>query len=191
MAKLNQIQMTVTGNTSTIEYRTSRNGTTFANFSVAQDASVLGKDGKWGRDDDPTWIRCVAVGEIAEHMRQSGMVKGVRVTVTGTFESRSYQDQRGQKSRTYELHATDVAASLRFATVTISKAQTANGFAGRQTQPAPQQAPAQPAYQPQQPAPQPPAGDGWTEAPAQPQTAYTQPAYNDGFAQAGQDQPQI
>ena len=130
MVSINRIPMTVTGNTNEIKYGTSSRGVVFANFSVAQTESILTQStGKW-EDGATTWIRCPVAGTIAEHMRASGMIKGVHVTVTGWYAQRSYETETHEKRTVFELNATDVAASLRYATVAISKVQTSNGFAG-------------------------------------------------------------
>lgn len=166
MTTINRIPMTVTGNTSEISYRTSRNGTTFASFSVCQQARIQDQDGKW-KDGAATWIRVTAAGPLAEHMRDSHMVKGVRVTVTGWYQQRDYQDEKGQRRSIFELHASDVAASLQYATVQITKPATAHGFAGSQPQTAGM-------------------GGGYPT-----QTGYGQPSYTDGFADANPQTPQI
>lgn len=180
MATINLIPMTVTGNTGAIDYRTSRDGTTFASFSIAQTARTQNQQtGQW-EDGATTWIRCTAAGPLAEHMRASGLTKGVRLTVTGTYQQREYQDQNGARRTSYELHADDIAASLRFATVNITKIQTANGFTGRTSQ-----TPAPIADSRNRT-----AGDPWAQATA-PVQPNTQPAYTDGFAPANPQQPTI
>ncbi|KFI91285.1 single-strand binding protein [Bifidobacterium saguini DSM 23967] len=173
MATINLIHMTVTGNAGQIEYRTNREGTTFASFSIAQNARVQNQQtGQW-EDGATTWIRCTAAGPLAEHMRASGFTKGTRLVVTGTYQQRDYQDQNGAKRTTYELHAEDVAASVRYATATVTKTQTAQGFTGRsQIQTAM------------------PAGNAWSQPAPQPQQT-TQPTYTDGFAPANPQQPTI
>ncbi|KAA8815684.1 single-stranded DNA-binding protein [Bifidobacterium rousetti] len=144
MTTINRIPMTVTGNTSQIEYRTTRNGMTFARFSVAQQAREQDQDGRWV-DGGTTWIRVSVGGPIAEHMQQSGMTKGARVTVVGWYEQREYQDEQGQRRTTYELRANEVAASLLFATVQINKTTQSQG--GYQQQGAAPSQPQQGGYQ--------------------------------------------
>lgn len=129
MTTINRIPMTVTGNTNEITYRTNGTGTVFANFDVAQTERFQNpQTGQW-EDGATTWIHCTAAGPLAEHMKDSGMQKGARVTVTGYYVARAYQTQDGARRTILELRAEDVAASLRYATVAIHKT-TGDGTAG-------------------------------------------------------------
>lgn len=146
MTSINQIHMTVTGNIGEVKYRTSQRGTTFARFDIAQTSRNLDTNaGRWD-DGATTWIHVVAVGQLADHMRDSGIAKGARLTVTGAFEQREYQTDDGQKRNIQELNADDVAVSLRFALVRAERVPTTNGFAGRTSQSA--QQPTTPQQQP-------------------------------------------
>ena len=122
MATINQIPMTIMGNlVSGLEPKRTSGGKTVVNFRVAQTSSTE-RNGKW-EDGATTFIRCVAYGPIAEHMTESGMGKGTRVVVTGR-----YQTEAGERRSVYELVADDIGASVRYATVRITKV---NGNAQR------------------------------------------------------------
>ena len=93
------------------------------NFRVAQ-TSVTEKNGKW-EDGETTFIRCVAYGILADHMIASGIRKGTRVIVSGRYVQRDWQTETGERRSSYELNVDDLGASVRYATVQITKA-TAN-----------------------------------------------------------------
>ena len=115
MATINQIPMTIMGNlVSGLEPKRTSGGKTVVNFRVAQTSSTE-RNGKW-EDGATTFIRCVAYGPIAEHMTESGMGKGTRVV------------EAGERRSVYELVADDIGASVRYATVRITKV---NGNAQR------------------------------------------------------------
>lgn len=127
MATINQIPMAVMGNLVTdLEPKRTGKGTTVINFRVAQTSSVE-KSGKW-EDGGTTFIRCVAYGAVADHMVASGMGKGTRVVVTGRYVQRDYQNEAGERRSVYELNVDDLGASVRYATVRITKV---NGNAQR------------------------------------------------------------
>ena len=116
MATINQIPMAVMGNLVTdLEPKRTGKGTTVINFRVAQTSSVE-KSGKW---ED---------GGVADHMVASGMGKGTRVVVTGRYVQRDYQNEAGERRSVYELNVDDLGASVRYATVRITKV---NGNAQR------------------------------------------------------------
>ena len=77
----------------------------------------------------------------------SGIRKGTRVIVSGRYVQRDWQTETGERRSSYELNVDDLGASVRYATVQITKA-TAN--AGMQHAPLvqPQQQTAQPTNDP-------------------------------------------
>lgn len=136
MATINQIPMTLMGNlVSDLEPKRTAGGKTVVNFRVAQ-TSAAEKNGKW-EDGETTFIRCVAYG----------IRKGTRVIVSGRYVQRDWQTETGERRSSYELNVDDLGASVRYATVQITKA-TAN--AGMQHAPLvqPQQQTAQPTNDP-------------------------------------------
>ena len=160
MATINQIPMTIMGNiVKDIEPKRTPNGTTIANFRVAQ-TSATEKNGHW-EDGETTYIRCTAYGALADHMIASNIGKGARVVVSGRFVQRDWQNEAGEKRSTCELQVDDLGASLRYATVQIAKATRNAGT------------PAATAVQPQQP--------------TQPQADRNDPCFNSG-ATGAQDQ---
>ena len=131
MATINQIALTISGNTGSIEFHTRQDGGIWATFDVAQTSRTQNpQTGQW-EDGATTWIRCTASGYLAEHLQHSmlptgpdGKQKGVPVIVTGSYVQREYTNQQGAKRSILELRATDLAVSLRAGTVAYNKADS-------------------------------------------------------------------
>jgi|SRR4051794_24841162 single-strand DNA-binding protein len=121
-----EIQLTVIGNlTDDPEIRYTPGGHPVAKFRVATTPRVF-KDGQWV-DGEPSFVSCTAWRQLAENVAGS-LKRGSRVVVTGTFGQRSYQTAEGEKRTVWEMQADEVAASLKFATVTVQKmARTSGG----------------------------------------------------------------
>jgi single-strand DNA-binding protein len=111
---------TITGNlVRDPELRFTSSGQPVANFAVAdnrrwQDRST----GEW--NETTTYLDIVAWGPLGEHAAGS-LHKGDRVTVTGRLDQRSWENGDGERRTKLELVASDVAASVRFATLAITK----------------------------------------------------------------------
>lgn len=109
--------ITITGNlTRDPEIKYGSTGNAFVNFSVA--VSRKDKDG----NEQVSYYDCTAFGSVAENSANS-LVKGNRVVVTGRMEQSSYETKDGEKRTSWKLIADEVAASLRFASVLIAKAE--------------------------------------------------------------------
>ena len=114
MATINQVTLTISGNTGSIEFHTRQDGGIWATFDVAQTSRTQNpQTGQW-EDGATTWIRCTASGYLAEHLQHSmlptgpdGKQKGVPVIVTGSYVQREYTNQQGAKRSILELRATD------------------------------------------------------------------------------------
>lgn len=72
------------------------------------------------KTDEPLWMDVSCFGELAENCAAS-LAKGARVVVIGRFQRRKYEKKDGTTGYSTELVAEDVAANLRFATVTIDR----------------------------------------------------------------------
>lgn len=80
------------------EQRTTQNGTTVTNFSLAVQRNVKGSDGEYGTD----WIDCVAWKGTAEFICKY-FQKGQLMAVNGTLQTRSYEDKQGIKRKATEV----------------------------------------------------------------------------------------
>lgn len=149
--------ITIVGNlTADPELRTTRNGGTVANFSIAATPRVFDKQSNQWVDGDALFLRCTAWRDMAEHCANS-LAKGMRVIAQGRLQQRSYQAQDGSNRTVIELQVDEIGPSLKHATAQVQKMQSGGyqggngGFGGNGYQ-QPQQARQQP---------QAPADDPW------------------------------
>lgn len=138
--------ITIIGNlTADPEMRTTRNGSTVANFSIAATPRVFDKQSNQWVDGDALFLRCTAWRDLASHCAQS-LAKGMRVIAQGRLQQRSYQAQDGSNRTVVELQVDEIGPSLRYATAQVQKMQSggyqgnANGGGYQQPQQAQQQA---------------------------------------------------
>lgn len=158
--------ITIVGNlTADPELRTTRNGGTVANFSIAATPRVFDKQSNQWIDGDALFLRCSAWRDLATHCAQS-LAKGMRVIAQGRLQQRSYQAQDGSNRTVIELQVDEIGPSLKYATAQVQKMQSggyqggnANGGFGGNGYQQPQQAQQQS---------QAPADDPWS-APVEPE----------------------
>ena len=101
------------------ELRSTASGSVVANFSVADNRRWA--DAATGeRREATSYLDVVAWGDLGRHVAES-LRQGDRVTVTGRLEQRNWETGQGERRSKLELNATDVAASLRFATLAVLK----------------------------------------------------------------------
>ncbi len=154
--------ITIVGNlTADPELRTTRNGGTVANFSIAATPRVFDKQSNQWVDGDALFLRCTAWRDLATHCAQS-LSKGMRVIAQGRLTQHSWEDEQHQKRTAVELQVDEIGPSLKYATAQVQKMQSggyqggnANGGGYQQPQQAQQQS-------------QSPADDPWS-APAEPE----------------------
>lgn len=137
--------ITIVGNlTADPELRTTRNGGTVANFSIAATPRVFDKQSNQWVDGDALFLRCSAWRDLASHCAQT-LRKGMRVIAQGRLQQRSYQAQDGSNRTVIELQVDEIGPSLRYATAQVQKMQSggyqgnANGGGYQQPQQAQQQ----------------------------------------------------
>ena len=154
--------ITIIGNlTADPELRTTRNGCTVANFSIAATPRTFDKQSNQWVDGDALFLRCTAWRDLATHCAQS-LSKGMRVIAQGRLTQHAWEDEQHQKRTAVELQVDEIGPSLRYATAQVQKMQSggyqggnANGGGYQQPQQAQQQS-------------QSPADDPWS-APAEPE----------------------
>lgn len=121
--------ITIIGNlTADPELRTTRNGGTVANFSIAATPRVFDKQSNQWIDGDALFLRCSAWRDLATHCAQS-LAKGMRVIAQGRLQQRSYQAQDGSNRTVIELQVDEIGPSLRYATAQVQKMQS-GGYQG-------------------------------------------------------------
>ena len=148
--------ITIVGNlTADPELRTTRNGGTVANFSIAATPRTFDKQSNQWVDGDALFLRCSAWRDLATHCAQS-LAKGMRVIAQGRLTQRSYEAKDGTQRTVVELQVDEIGPSLRMATAQVQRVQGNNaGYAQQQGgnggfgQPPVQQQPYQPQQQPQ------------------------------------------
>lgn len=137
--------ITIVGNlTADPELRTTRNGGTVANFSIAATPRVFDKQSNQWIDGDALFLRCSAWRDLATHCAQS-LAKGMRVIAQGRLQQRSYQAKDGTNRTVIEMTLDEIGPSLRYATAQAQRVQHGGGFQPAQNQQ--QAAPAQTATQ--------------------------------------------
>ena len=153
--------ITVVGNlTADPEMRTTRNGSTVANFSIAATPRVFDKQSNQWVDGDALFLRCSAWRDLATHCAQS-LSKGMRVIAQGRLQQRSYQAQDGFNRTVIELQVDEIGPSLKYATAQVQKMQS-GGYQGGNANGGGYQQPQQAQQQSQAPADDPwgaPAGE--------------------------------
>lgn len=109
----------ITGNlTADPELRYTASGTGVANFTVAHTPRV--KQGDEWVDGEAVFLRVSAWRELGEHVAES-LSKGDRATVRGILRTARWKDNDGTQRERLEATATDVAASMTWANVSIKK----------------------------------------------------------------------
>ena len=114
------MDVTIIGNvTNEPELRFMPNGQGVVSFTVAENDRYRNASGDWV-DGETTFMRVTLFREQAERVAES-IGKGTRVVVHGRLKLGTYEAQDGQTRRTIEVVADEVAASLKFASVTVKK----------------------------------------------------------------------
>ncbi|MGH3853426.1 MAG: single-stranded DNA-binding protein [Pseudonocardiaceae bacterium] len=102
------------------ELSTTPTGVAVATFTVAaNDGRYDPETGRWA-DKGTTFLRCSIYRHAAENVAES-LTQGTRVLVTGVLRQRDWDTVYGDKRYAYELDATEVGASLKSATVEVTK----------------------------------------------------------------------
>lgn len=121
-------EMTIVGNTTApVELKFLPNGKAVANFTVAQTPRYLDKTTNEWKDGQALFLRCSLWGTPAENLAQSELARGTRVVVTGKLKQRNFETQQGEKRTVIELEVDDIGASMKSATVTVTKTSGSGG----------------------------------------------------------------
>lgn len=121
--------ITVVGNlTADPEMRTTSNGSTVANFSIASTPRTWNRNTNQFEDGQALFLRCSAWRDLASHCAQS-LRKGMRVIAQGRLQQRSYQAQDGSNRTVIELQVDEIGPSLKYATAQVQKMQS-GGYQG-------------------------------------------------------------
>ena len=121
--------ITIIGNlTADPELRTTRNGGTVANFSIASTPRTWNRNTNQFEDGQALFLRCSAWRDLASHCAQS-LSKGMRVIAQGRLTQHSWEDEQHQKRTAVELQVDEIGPSLKYATAQVQKMQS-GGYQG-------------------------------------------------------------
>ena len=129
-------QVTMTGNiTRDPEIRFTNTGKSVTSFSIAVGRRYQ-VNGEW--QEQTSFFNVSAWGQLGENVAASAS-KGSRVTITGRMDQREYTDKEGNKRQAVDLIADEVAASLKWATVEITRNPKSqdSAYAGKSASSAP------------------------------------------------------
>jgi len=119
-----EIQITVIGNlTADPEMRYTQNGLAVVNLTIASTPKVFDKQANAMKDGDPVFMRGSAWREFAEHIAGS-LTKGTRVIASGVLKQRQYETKEGEKRSSMELQIDSIGPDLRWATASVTRAQS-------------------------------------------------------------------
>jgi single-strand DNA-binding protein len=103
------------------EMRYSAQGKPVATFTVMTSRRVRDpQTGEWS-DRDTTGWRCVAFGDLAEHIAES-LEKGTAVIIDGHAAQEEWETRDGEKRRSMKVTVDDAAPSLRWASAKVTRA---------------------------------------------------------------------
>jgi single-strand DNA-binding protein len=122
--------ITVVGNlTSDPELRYTQNGLAVANFTIASTPRTFDRAANEWKDGEALFLRASVWRDFAEHVAGS-LTKGSRVIASGRLKQRSYETKEGEKRTSFELEIDEIGPSLRYATATVTRAQSSGGGRG-------------------------------------------------------------
>jgi single-strand DNA-binding protein len=101
------------------ELRFAPSGQATVTFGIAVNRTWTDRQSQ-ERKESTSFFDVVAWGSLAENAATS-LAKGTRVVVTGRLEQRSWETQEGDKRSKVEITADEIAPSLRWATVHVTK----------------------------------------------------------------------
>jgi single-strand DNA-binding protein len=102
------------------ELRYTTTGAAVANFTIAANDRRYNRDtGEW-IDHGATFLRCSIWRHAAENLAES-LTKGTRILLTGVLRQHEWETPEGEKRYSFQVDATEIGASLKWATVTVNK----------------------------------------------------------------------
>ena len=109
---MSDIQITMTGNlVADPELRYTPKGIAVLNARIASTPRMQ-RGGEWVDAGDTVFLGLIAWRKLAENVAET-LRKGQRVNVTGRLRQRTYEVEGGGKRTVYEIHADEIAPSLK------------------------------------------------------------------------------
>ncbi|MET7458457.1 single-stranded DNA-binding protein [Streptomyces sp. NPDC005574] len=117
----NDIPLTVIGNlVEDPELRFTPNGVPMVRFTIASTPRTFDREADAWKDGEPTFLDCTAWRQLAENLAASAR-KGARLVVAGRLRTERWETPEGEKRSKMVMDADEVAASMTFATVAITR----------------------------------------------------------------------
>lgn len=121
---MNDTQITLIGNATSVELRFTPGGRAACNFRLASTPRRFDKNSNQWVDGETLWLNCTAWGEQGENLVETiGDAKSLRVLVQGKLRQRSYETREGEKRTVYEVEVDEVGPSLKYATAKVTRTQ--------------------------------------------------------------------
>ncbi len=119
---IGETNVTIVGNlTADPDLRFTPSGVAVATVTVASTPRIYDRQSSKWRDSDTLFLRATVWREAAQQAADS-LRRGDRVVVVGYLKQRTFEDKEGIKRTVVEVEADEIAASLRYATVAITRA---------------------------------------------------------------------
>ena len=130
---MNDTQITLIGNATSVELRFTPGGRAACNFRLASTPRRFDKNSNQWVDGETLWLNCTVWGEQGENLVETvGDAKSLRVIVNGRLRQRSYETREGEKRTVYEVEVDEVGPSLKYATARVTRTQRDGGQQGGQ-----------------------------------------------------------
>lgn len=123
-------KVTIVGNiTGDPELRFLTNGAGVATINVAENHRKYDKNTNSYVDDGTTYYKVTAWAEFGEHVTES-FKRGDRVVVVGDLRNVAFERKDGTKGTSLEIKAEEIAPSVKYATVVITKSERKSNDGG-------------------------------------------------------------
>ena len=125
-----ETQITIVGNAvEDVELRFTPAGVAVAKFRIASTPRIFDKQEQKWRDGEGLFLKVVCWRQLAESVAES-IEKGTRVIVQGVLKPDNYVTKEGDKRFGYQVEASEVGPSLKFATAKVQKMSRSGGNGG-------------------------------------------------------------
>jgi single-strand DNA-binding protein len=120
-----ELVITVVGRlTGDPELKFTASGLAVVNFTIVQSDRIFDKATNSWKDGAPLYLRASCWREHAEHIAGS-LTKGTHVIAQGRLKQREYTNNAGEKRSSMEFEVDEIGPCLRFATASVTRAQSA------------------------------------------------------------------
>ena len=124
--------ITITGNlTRDPELRTTGNGHTVCNFTIASSTRQYNRNANQWEDGDTLFLNCTAWDSTHTALASniaSSLAKGMSVIAQGRLVQRTYETEDHERRTVMELRVEHIGPSLRRATAQVARQQSTGGF---------------------------------------------------------------